>query len=158
MSRSIFLTFAFLFIIASRYSSADNRSPLEQALIDGFQQVHYAALIENVDSKVKPLADDDTNDDYVLERWQFSARVLETYKGSAATEIHYFIDIEKGESPNLGSKPFIILLCKAEEGFYWPGVGTNFPADENIKQIARNAYKSIENNTAVEQSAGLCKL
>ncbi len=98
--------------------------------------------------EVQPLPDADPSDDYALARWVFTARVLETYRGVAETTLQYSVEMEKGEDPNFGSEPFIILLCRSEGEFYWPGVGFNYPALPAAKALAKATGK----NTAVAQA------
>lgn len=118
---------------------SDGLSEMDSFLIYGVTNTPYAALVRNIRSTVEPLPDTDTSDDYALERWSFTAEVLETFRGVAAETILYTVDAEKGESPNFGDAPFIVLLCRSADGFYWPGVGFNFPAGEREKTIAQSA-------------------
>lgn len=132
----------------------DNPSELESFLIHGVNNTPYAALIRNIRSTVEPLPDADTSDDYALERWTFTAEVLETFRGTTTKTVHYTVDTEKGESPNFGEAPFIILLCQSPEGFYWPGVGFNFPAGEREKTIVQSAAHKTEKK---QQSFAECE-
>lgn len=125
-------------------SVSDSSPEVESFLIHGINNTPYAALIRNVSSTVEPLPDADASDDYALERWNFTAEVLETFRGAAVETIRYTLDAEKGESPNFGDAPFIILLCRSATGFYWPGVGFNFPAGEREMTIAQSAGRKAE--------------
>jgi len=122
---------------------------MEKFLIYGIQNTPYAALIRNTSSNVEPLPDADASDDYALERWSFTAEVLETYRGAQVKNIHYTVEAEKGESPNFGGEPFIILLCESKDGYYWPGVGFNFPAGERQEKIARSSEQKADKEQKV---------
>lgn len=123
---------------------SDIQSEMESFLIYGIRNTPYAALVRNIGSKVESLPDADTTDDYALERWTFTAEVLETYRGVGANTVQYAADVEKGDAPNFGESPFIILLCQSAVGFYWPGVGFSFPGGEREKRIAHSTGRSVE--------------
>lgn len=125
-------------------SPSDTQSEMESFLIYGIHNTPYAALVRNVDAKVESLPDADETDDYSLERWTFTAEVLETYRGPSADTIQYTADVEKGDAPNFGESPLIVLLCPSGDSLYWPGVGFNFPAGKREQQIAQSAGRSAE--------------
>lgn len=125
-------------------SASEIQPEMESFLSYGIHNTPYAALVRNVGAKVESLPDTDKADDYSLERWTFTAQVLETYRGAGAETIQYTADVEKGDAPNFGESPFIILLCQSASSLYWPGVGFNFPAGKREKQIAQSAGRSAE--------------
>lgn len=119
-------------------------SAMEQALTAAVQGAPYAALIQNTGTQVQPLPDEDPADDYAPQRWSITARVLETYRGPRQNTVQYTVDTELGEEPGLGDAPFIIVLCPSAEGYYWPGIGYNFPDGEREKALAKGAADKAE--------------
>jgi hypothetical protein len=118
---------------------------MERFMVYGINSTPYAALIRNVSATVEALPDEDPADDYALERWTFTATVLETYRGVSMKSLRYTVDTEKGEEPNFAETPFIILLCRTADGYFWPGVGFNFDGGERERKIARSAAKEAGN-------------
>lgn len=137
-----------LLLTACDHSNSESvpefQSEMENFLTYGIQNTPYAALIRNISSSVESLPDDDTSDDFALVRWSFTAEVLETYRGPSDKTIHYTVDAEKGEAPNFGDGPFIILLCESKDGYYWPGIGFNFPTGERQEKISRSLGKKVD--------------
>lgn len=129
---------------ANSSDEAAATSAMEQALTAAVQQTPYAALIQNTQAQAEPLPDEDPQDDYALQRWSITARVLQTYRGLQQDRVHYTVDTEIGEEPGLGEEPFIIVLCQTADGYYWPGVGYNFPAGEREKSLAVNAAAKVD--------------
>lgn len=125
-------------------SADESQSAMESFLSYGIRNTPYAALVRNLNATVEPLPDADASDDYALERWHFTAEVLETFRGADTDTIQYTVDAEKGEAPNFGDGPFIIMLCQSADGLYWPGVGFNVPAGKREKTVAQSAARQAE--------------
>lgn len=132
------------------FSTAENDgdagvpSEMEQVLADAVRGTPYAALIQNTATQAEPLPDEDPEDDYALQRWTITARVLETYRGAQKATVQYTVDTEKNEELGLGDEPFIIVLCQSANGLYWPGVGYNFPAGEHEKALVRKVAEQVD--------------
>ncbi len=95
--------------------------------------------------KIVSLADADPSDDYEEEKHVYTAKVLNTFRGEIQTHIHYSMVVEKGEATSLANSPIIITLCKDTKEYYWPGVGSIFPANKQIKEIASQKKGSLNN-------------
>lgn len=140
------------FATSCGFSNANNSgetavlSAMQQALTSAIQQTPYAALIQNTDAQVTLLPDEDPADDYALQRWSITARVLQTYRGQHNNTIRYTVDTEKGEEPGLSKEPFIIVLCQSTEGYYWPGIGYNFPGGESEKLLAKEVAQQLDSS------------
>ncbi|WP_444931649.1 hypothetical protein ACJJIF_07740 [Microbulbifer sp. SSSA002] len=83
----------------------------------------------------------------VGDTYQLSADVLEAIKGVHQNQITYRLIVEVGEDVILDAKPVIISLCQDNGGYYWPGVGAEFPASKKLIKIAHKVAK--ENSQAV---------
>lgn len=132
------------FSTANSSDETEVLSAMQQALTTAVQQTPYAALIQNTHMQAEPLPDEDPQDDYALQRWLITARVLQTYRGLHNDTIRYTVDTEKGEEPGLGDEPFIIVLCQSAGGYYWPGVGYNFPGGEREKLLAQDVARQVD--------------
>ncbi len=75
------------------------------------------------------------------ETHRFKARVLETFRGPKLSEISYVIITEPGETSSVHNKPVIVTLCRDEDGYYWPGVGSTFPSNAETRAVAREGAK-----------------
>lgn len=138
------------FATSCGFSDANNSpetaalSSMQQALTSAIQQTPYAALIQNTDAQLEPLPDEDPSDDYAPQRWSITARVLQTYRGPHNDTIRYIVETETGEESGLGNEPFIIVLCQSADGYYWPGLGYNFPGGESEKRLAQEVAQQID--------------
>ena len=106
---------------------------LENAILD----TPYCALIEYTSVEVFPLPDPYPDDDDVEEKHIYHARVIETFRGQQLDNISYISFSEKGDGARISAEPVVITLCFGNEGFYWPGVGSLFPATEDVIKSAR---------------------
>jgi len=148
----IFLLCCSIFATSCGYSTGNTGgetevlSPMEQALASAVRQTPYAGLIQNTHAQAEALPDEDPQDDYALQRWSITARVLQTYRGPQDSTIQYTVDTEKGEEPGLGDEPFIIVLCQSQGRYYWPGVGYNFSAGEREKSLVKKVAGQVDAN------------
>lgn len=60
----------------------------------------------------------------------------------------YEMVVEKGESSEMSSAPVIISLCHDEEGFFWPGTGSQFPVTSDLLATAKTAAQNVDMNQA----------
>ena len=114
-----------------------------EGLIASIENTPYLALVEHIDVKVIQRLDIDTTDDYSEETQVYTVKVLKTFRGEKLSNLEYRMIVETGESVNLPKEPVIIALCKNEEGFYWPGVGSQFPLDDQTEKTIEETLGSI---------------
>jgi hypothetical protein len=110
-----------------------------------FKETPYAALVEVTSVKTIDMPDDDPNDDYAEQKLVYQVNVIETFRGDKRSQLSYDMYIEKGDSVESSSEPFIITLCRSEDGFYWPGVGASFSADKRLIEIAKTQARQLDN-------------
>jgi hypothetical protein len=110
-----------------------------------FKETPYAALVEVISVKTIDIPDDDPTDDYEEQKLVYQVNVIETFRGEKHSQLSYDMYIEKGDSEESGSEPFIITLCQSKDGFYWPGVGASFSADKRLIAIAKKQAKLLDN-------------
>jgi len=120
-----------------------------QTMKDTISTTPYSALILNTSSDVISVPDDDS-----IEKHIYHARVLETYRGQELGNISYIMFVEKGETAFINKEPFIVILCINNEGFYWPGTGSSFPA---TKEILKAAKRISQNVKLTQQSFSYCE-
>ncbi|MFP8967344.1 hypothetical protein ACKC9G_12245 [Pokkaliibacter sp. CJK22405] len=84
-------------------------------------------------SKTATLADEDV--------YELDADVLMTIVGKTEHHITYRMTVESGEDVNLDPKPVILSLCQDAQGYYWPGVGAEFPATQELLALAQQSAK-----------------
>lgn len=122
-------------ISASERDLALQADAIEQSVLN----TPYSALIRITSVDSIQLPDDDPSDDYSERKDVYHADVLETYRGESVKNITYLMYVEQGESAEFSRDPFIVALCRSDDGLYWPGVGASFAADEKLVEIARKA-------------------
>ncbi|MEJ2612300.1 MAG: hypothetical protein P8179_20100 [Candidatus Thiodiazotropha sp.] len=110
-----------------------------------FKETPYAALVEVISVKTIDMPDDDPTDDYAEQKLVYQVNVIETFRGEKRSQLSYNMYIEKGDSVESSSEPFIITLCQSEDGFYWPGVGASFSADKRLIAIAKKQARELDN-------------
>lgn len=104
----------------------------------------YSALIRVTSVDITHLPDEDKSDEYSEQKFTYHADVIETYRGESKKSITYVMYAEGAEQPGSHEKPFIITLCHDDEGFYWPGVGSEFLAHSKLKVLAKKAAKKAD--------------
>lgn len=115
-----------------------------EAIVQSIANTPYSALIRLISVEVIDLPDPDESDGFAEQKFIYTADVLETYRGEKTDRIFYIMRVEKGETPDFPGAPFIITLCKSKEGFYWPGVGASFSADNRLRALAKEAAKKAD--------------
>ncbi len=134
---------------ANDTSPEKTQSPVHQPLLiqgltDAITETPYSALVQQMTVDVIPLPDTDTSDDYAEEQHVYNAAVLETYRGQPLKNISYAMIVEKGEAAILSKEPVILTLCEKEGIFFWPGVGSKFPASNQVKSVAKAVSKNVD--------------
>jgi hypothetical protein len=118
-------------------------SVIAQSIVD----TSYSALIQVTSIDVINLPDDDKTDDYSEQKFVYHAHVIETFRGETKKNITYVMFVEGGEQPRSYKNPLIITLCHSnDEGFYWPGVGSDYLAHNKLKSLAREAGEKANKN------------
>jgi len=51
--------------------------------------------------------------------------------------------VEKGEAAIINRGPVVVVLCKRNNIFFWPGTGSVFPATEEVIRISKLTGQSI---------------
>lgn len=127
-------------------------SSMRGALVNAIGQTPYSALVVHTRVDIVPLpnrkgsADDPA--EYVEERAIYYARVVETFRGKSVRQIRYEMVGERGEAAAIDSKPQILTLCTGSRGFYWPGTGASFPAEQDLLVLARQVGREVAKGTS----------
>ena len=129
-----------------------------EALENAITDTPYCALIQYTSVEVVPVPDPDPNDDDVEEKQIYHARVLETFRGQHMKKISYMLICEKGEyaseHASIVGKKSVITLCLDNEGFWYPGTGSKFPATEEVIKTAQRIGQRLN---FVKQSFSDCE-
>jgi len=75
--------------------------------------------------------------------YKVQAKVLDGVRGHITTNITFGMYTEIGDSPTIGIDPIIITLCHDEQGYYWPGTGSEFKATQEQILLAKEAAKNL---------------
>lgn len=132
----------------------EEKPALIQALENAISDTPYSALIQHISVDVISVPDFNPNDDYVEEKHIYHAKVLGTYRGQKLKNINYTMFVEKGEAAFINKEPFVVILCVNNEGFYWPGTGSSFPATDEILKAAK---RISQNGKLTQQSFPYCE-
>ncbi len=120
-----------------------------QTMEDAISTTPYSALILHASVDVISVLDDDS-----IEKHIYHAKILETYRGQKLENISYTMFVEKGETVFTNKEPFVVILCVNNEGFYWPGTGSSFPATEKIVEAAKRISQNVK---LIQQSFPYCE-
>lgn len=118
-------------------------NPQQHFMLEAVANTPYFALVRHTGVRVEPLPDSDPSDDFAEEKQIYSADVLTVFRGPTTATITYFMVAESGEETSVNSEPFLLSLCAAEEGLYWPGTGASFPATEENIALVRAAMATL---------------
>jgi hypothetical protein len=111
-----------------------------QEMLYVMKNTSYCALIKDQNVSVISLAD---NPEY--EKYLYSAKVLETFKGENLTTLKYEYVVEAHGTPDVGNDPYITCLCKNDNGYYVPDIiRFDYDASNAYLEQARNA--DLQNN------------
>lgn len=81
--------------------------------------------------------------------YKVKAKVLDGVRGHITTNITFDMYTEVGDSPKIGIDPIIITLCHDEQGYYWPGTGSEFKATQEQTLLAKEAAKNLSDKQRV---------
>ena len=81
--------------------------------------------------------------------YKVKAKVLDGVRGHITTNITFGMYTEVGDSPKIGIDPIIITLCHDEQGYYWPGTGSEFKATQEQTLLAKEAAKNLPDKQRV---------
>lgn len=90
-----------------------------------------------------------------VEKHIYHAKVIETYRGQKSENISFYLYCEAGEGLDNDDKPVVITLCNDNEGLYWPGVGAEFEASQEVIRAARRISKKYR--SVKQQSFPYCR-
>lgn len=79
----------------------------------------------------------------------YTLEVEDVIRGSDFKTLTYEMVVEKGESSELTKEAVIISLCHDEEGFYWPGTGSQFPLTGDLLDAAKKVARQADNKQTV---------
>ncbi|MGD1450781.1 hypothetical protein [Vibrio harveyi] len=85
--------------------------------------------------------------------YEIQADVLEEIRGNFSSHISFKMYAAKGDEPNLGAAASIIVLCHDDQGYFWPGTGSEFKASKQNIAIAKEA---AEYQTEEQELFSLC--
>ena len=111
---------------------------ITQGLWNAISDTPYSALIQYTGIEVIRPSDED------LEKHIYYARVIETYRGQEFKDISFSLICEKGEGLVNDDKPVVVTLCIGNEGFYWPGPGSEFPGTDEMTRLARKISRHVK--------------
>ncbi|MCX2789128.1 hypothetical protein [Vibrio sp. Sgm 5] len=75
--------------------------------------------------------------------YKVQAKVLDGIRGRITSNITFDMYTEVGDPPKIGIDPIIITLCHDEQGYYWPGTGSEFKATKEQILLAKEAAKNL---------------
>lgn len=81
--------------------------------------------------------------------YKVKAKVLDGVRGHITTNITFDMYTEVGDSPKIGIDPIIITLCHDEQGYYWPGTGSEFKATQEQTLLAKEGAKNLSDKQRV---------
>ncbi|WP_199460014.1 hypothetical protein [Vibrio owensii] len=81
--------------------------------------------------------------------YKVKAKVLDGVRGHITTNITFDMYTEVGDSPKIRIDPIIITLCHDEQGYYWPGTGSEFKATQEQTLLAKEAAKNLSDKQRV---------
>ena len=86
--------------------------------------------------------------------YKVQAKVLDGVRGHITTNITFDMYTEIGDPPKIGIDPIIITLCHDEQGYYWPGTGSEFKATQEQILLAKEAAKNLSDKQRVFAHCG----
>ncbi|HDM8233073.1 TPA: hypothetical protein P0E28_002488 [Vibrio campbellii] len=81
--------------------------------------------------------------------YKVQAKVLNGIRGHITSKITFDMYTEVGDTPKIGIDPIVITLCHDEQGYYWPGTGSEFKATQEQVLIAKEAAKNLSDGQIV---------
>ncbi|AYO09803.1 hypothetical protein D0784_10535 [Vibrio campbellii] len=81
--------------------------------------------------------------------YKVQAKVLNGIRGHITSKITFDMYTEVGDTPKIGIDPIVITLCHDEQGYYWPGTGSEFTVTQEQVLIAKEAAKNLSDGQIV---------
>ncbi|WP_404970000.1 hypothetical protein [Vibrio campbellii] len=81
--------------------------------------------------------------------YKAQAKVLNGIRGHIISKITFDMYTEVGDTPKIGVDPIVITLCHDEQGYYWPGTGSEFTVTQEQVLIAKEAAKNLSDGQIV---------
>ena len=81
--------------------------------------------------------------------YKVQAKVLNGIRGHIISKITFDMYTEVGDTPKIGVDPIVITLCHDEQGYYWPGTGSEFTVTQEQVLIAKEAAKNLSDGQIV---------
>jgi len=81
--------------------------------------------------------------------YKVQAKVLNGIRGHIISKITFDMYTEVGDTPKIGIDPIVITLCHDEQGYYWPGTGSEFTVTQEQVLIAKEAAKNLSDGQIV---------
>lgn len=81
--------------------------------------------------------------------YKVQAKVLDGIRGHITSNITFDMYSEVGDTPKIGIEPIIITLCHDEQGYYWPGTGSEFTVTQEQVLIAKEAAQNLSDKQRV---------
>ncbi|MFV8457845.1 hypothetical protein ACNO5M_22485 [Vibrio owensii] len=86
--------------------------------------------------------------------YKVQAKVLNGIRGHITSKITFDMYTEVGDPPKIGIDPILITLCHDEQGYYWPGTGSEFKATQEQILLAKEAAKNLPDKQRVFAHCG----
>ena len=110
---------------AAPETSGDD-SLLLKNVTDGLRETPFSAVVQHLGSKVEQLNDGES-------KVVYQVRVIESIRGPQLKALEYSAVVEKGDKTGFPKEPVILALCKDQNGYYWPGIGAEFPSTKQTR-------------------------
>ena len=112
---------------------------LTENVITAKENTDYALILEFLDFKNEKIGE---ADEYFTNKTTYRTKIVEVIKGDLSKDMEisfYYVSDDGDAATSLKEGPQLLFLCKDKNGeFYFAGVGTWFPGEPNIIDIARN--------------------
>ncbi|MFZ1985092.1 MAG: hypothetical protein WAU91_11805 [Desulfatitalea sp.] len=125
-------------------SRKEPQASMMEALEYAISSTPYSALIQYTSDDVSSIPKSYPANELDEEKHIYHARVLETYRGERQTNISFTLICEKGDGLINDEKPVVVTLCIDNEGFFWPGTGSEFPATKEIIKAAQRISQNVK--------------
>lgn len=120
-------------------SKAEHKEAQQLALDKAIAATPYSAVVQHTRVEVLAVTDDPTLSEHV-----YYADVIDPLRGEPASRIKYRMYVEQDEDAIVERTPVIITLCNDSDGYYWPGVGSQFNATKGLLQRAKDINKELD--------------
>ncbi|MGF1689548.1 hypothetical protein L4C36_23315 [Photobacterium japonica] len=110
-----------------------------EALHKAVVSTPYSAIVKHTDVTVHELPEDKYISIHLYE-----ADVIDTIRGEVRDNILYTVVVGRGEEATIDDSPVIVTLCPHDDKFYWPGVGSQFDANYDLIEVAKNTAANVD--------------